>query len=199
MGRKRTFEEEEVLRTVRDLFWDSGYEGTSTYDLMDGTGLGKGSIYQAFGNKHSLYMRIFSDYCRQLVQQARAALEDTSLPPKERIEHYLVFLAREFAAQSPRRGCFLTKATADLAHLDEEVATVARRTYDDIASVFESVLQEAHDGDPAAGEIDQRPTAFLLVAVIRGMDCLSRSGVAADVLVATARSAVATLPGSVPA
>ncbi|MDT7668071.1 MAG: hypothetical protein QOC74_854, partial [Pseudonocardiales bacterium] len=33
MGRTRGFDEATVLHTVRDQFWDTGYEGTSTYDL----------------------------------------------------------------------------------------------------------------------------------------------------------------------
>lgn len=73
---------------------------TSTYDLMEATGLGKGSIYKAFGNKHDLYVRVFSDYCRDLVAQAREQLQGgpkAVLPsPMARLEHYLVSLASAF-------------------------------------------------------------------------------------------------------
>ncbi|MDH6622914.1 AcrR family transcriptional regulator [Streptomyces sp. LBL] len=57
MGRKRGFDETTVLDVVRDRFWITGFDGTSTYDLMEATGLGIGSIYKAFGNKHDLCVR----------------------------------------------------------------------------------------------------------------------------------------------
>ncbi len=43
MGRNRGFDETTVLDVVRDRFWTTGFDGTSTYDLMEATGLGKGT------------------------------------------------------------------------------------------------------------------------------------------------------------
>jgi AcrR family transcriptional regulator len=64
---------------------------------MEATGLGKGSIYKAFGNKHALYVRVFSDYCQDLVAQAREELRDgphaVLTSPMARLERYVVSLA----------------------------------------------------------------------------------------------------------
>jgi AcrR family transcriptional regulator len=198
MGRRRGFEESVVLSTVRDQFWTTGYEGTSTYDLMDVTGLGKGSIYKAFGNKHDLYMRVFSDYCQDLVSQAREALEDGSAAqppsPLARLEHYLVSLAEHFGAESPHRGCFLTKATADLAGLDKAVADRARLAYDDIAATFATAIRDAQDAGEVDRNADPRTLGYLLLTVIRGIDCLAKADVDSATLTGTARSAIAMLP-----
>jgi AcrR family transcriptional regulator len=194
MGRKRTFAEAEVLEMARDLFWATGYDGTSTYDLMESTGLGKGSLYKAFGNKHDLYMRVFSDYCRQLVAAAREALQDTNLPSLSRIEHYLVSVAESFGTESPRRGCFLTKATVDLAGLDKAVADTARRAYSDIAAAFAASVRTAQSSGEIDGNADPDALGYLLVAVVRGIDCLAKAGVDSDILTSTARNAVAVLP-----
>jgi AcrR family transcriptional regulator len=106
MGRKRGFDETTVLDVVRDRFWTTGFDGTSTYDLMDATGLGKGSIYKAFGNKHALYVRVFSDYCQGIVAEAREELREgphaVLTSPMARLEHYVVSLADAFATESPR-------------------------------------------------------------------------------------------------
>jgi TetR/AcrR family transcriptional repressor of nem operon len=198
MGRKRSFDEPVVLNAVRDRFWTTGYEGTSTYDLMDATGLGKGSIYMAFGNKHDLYVRVFSDYCEDLVSQAHEALGDGSavpLPsPLARLERYLVSLAEHFGAESPHRGCFLTKATVDLAGLDQAVADRARLAYDDIAAIFATTVRDAQD----AGEVDRkansRTLGYLLLTVIRGIDCLAKADVDSATLTRAAQSAIDMLP-----
>ena len=54
MARPRGFDEKQVLNAVRDQFWNAGYAATSLEDLMRVSGLGKGSLYAAFGDKRRL-------------------------------------------------------------------------------------------------------------------------------------------------
>ncbi|HWN31450.1 MAG TPA: TetR/AcrR family transcriptional regulator [Pseudonocardia sp.] len=197
MGRTRGFDETTVLRTVRDQFWDTGYEGTSTYDLMDATGLGKGSIYLAFGNKHELYLRVFADYCDDIVGQVRQALADgpgAAASPLQRLERYVLSLAHAFAAESPHRGCFLSKATADLAGADPAVAERARDAFDRIAGTLAEAIGDAQRAGEIDAAADPRTLGYLLLTVIRGIDCVAKAGVDRSTLSDTARAAVALLP-----
>ena len=57
VGRPREFDEDAVLTAAMDAFWRQGYEATSLSDLCACTGLHKGSLYQAFGGKHELFMK----------------------------------------------------------------------------------------------------------------------------------------------
>nr|WP_168516436.1 TetR/AcrR family transcriptional regulator [Streptomyces sp. S1D4-11]QIZ01155.1 TetR/AcrR family transcriptional regulator [Streptomyces sp. S1D4-11] len=196
MGRTRTFNEDDVLRAARDHFWDAGYEGTSTYDLMHVMGLGKGSIYKAFGNKHDLYMRVFSGYCEDLVSQTEQALAASTASPIRRLEEYLISLAHLFGSESPRRGCFLTNATADLAAKDEAVAVQARRTFDGIAAVLASTVRDAQAAEEIDPEADATELGYLLVSVIRGIDCMARAGVEESVLTSAVRTAIGMLPAT---
>src|SRR5258706_6863080 len=155
MGRKREFDTGEMLTIIREQFWSRGYEGTSTYDLMEVTGLGKGSIYKAYGNKHDLYLRTFTDYCQDTVGAARKALSTPARSSAKRIEIYLLDLANTFTRQLPRIGCYLTKATVDLAANDDAVAAIAKRAYEDIGAAFEATIREGQ----AAGEVDAQADA----------------------------------------
>ena len=197
MGRVRGFDEATVLHTVRDQFWDTGYAGTSTYDLMDATGLGKGSLYKAFGAKRELYLRVFGDYCDDIVEQVDRAVTagpDTAASPLARLEEHLVSLARAFGTEYPHRGCFLSKATADLAGADEDVAERALGAFERIAATLAEAVRDAQ----RAGEVDPAADAavlgYLLLSVIRGIDCIAKAGVAESVLRDTARAAVGVLP-----
>jgi AcrR family transcriptional regulator len=62
MARPRQFDEERVLRAIRDQFWDAGYAATSLEDLVHVSGLGKDSLYAAFGDKHQLFLRALRSY-----------------------------------------------------------------------------------------------------------------------------------------
>jgi AcrR family transcriptional regulator len=165
---------------------------------MDATGLGKGSIYKAFGNKHSLYVRVFSDYCQGLVAQAREELREgpnaVLTSPMARLERYVVSLADAFATESPRRGCFLSKVTADRAGEDDMVAGTARRAFEDLAGALASAIRDAQDAGEVAEHVDATALGYLLLSVVRGIDCMAKAGVDGTTLRQTARSALELIP-----
>jgi TetR/AcrR family transcriptional repressor of nem operon len=43
-GRPREFEIDEAVESAMQVFWTRGYNGTSLVDLIDGTGLSRGSL-----------------------------------------------------------------------------------------------------------------------------------------------------------
>ena len=57
MARPREFDEDEVLEKALAVFWAKGFEGATVDDLEQATGLGRGSLYGAFGGKHELFLR----------------------------------------------------------------------------------------------------------------------------------------------
>ncbi|MNP65669.1 HTH-type transcriptional repressor ComR [compost metagenome] len=51
MARTREFDEEKVLESAMELFWEKGYEATSLSDLTSRMGIQRPSIYSAVGDK----------------------------------------------------------------------------------------------------------------------------------------------------
>ncbi|MCY7411516.1 MAG: TetR/AcrR family transcriptional regulator [Salinibacterium sp.] len=56
MGRSRTFSEAKVIAQSAHAFRTTGYEGTSIDDLVQATGLHRGSLYKAFGSKRGIFV-----------------------------------------------------------------------------------------------------------------------------------------------
>jgi TetR/AcrR family transcriptional regulator, transcriptional repressor for nem operon len=56
MARPREFDDQAVLERVADVFTAHGYNGTSMQMLVQATGMGKQSLYNAFGDKEALYV-----------------------------------------------------------------------------------------------------------------------------------------------
>ncbi len=65
MARPREFDEAEVLATAQQLFATNGYHGTSIDDLVQATGLLRGSLYKAFGSKRNLFERILAEIAEE--------------------------------------------------------------------------------------------------------------------------------------
>ncbi len=59
---EKRFDSEAVLDRAMRAFWARGYEATSIQDLVDCMGLNRGSIYAAFGDKRSLFLRALRHY-----------------------------------------------------------------------------------------------------------------------------------------
>jgi TetR/AcrR family transcriptional repressor of nem operon len=57
MAREKQFDDAEVLESAADVFAAHGFQGTSLAMLLEATGLGKQSLYNAFGDKRELYLQ----------------------------------------------------------------------------------------------------------------------------------------------
>lgn len=182
MARPRAFDEAAVVESARDQFWSYGYAATSLDDLVNATGLSKGSIYNAFNDKHTLYLRTFESYCHDVVAQVATHLDGPDETAVERLRSLFDGIASGNGPTTTPSGCFLTKATAELASLDHEVQTLARRTFAQLENLlFESVVAARRSGSIAATR-DPRKTARHLLAILRGLDALATAGVEPDVL-----------------
>jgi AcrR family transcriptional regulator len=74
MPRPREFDPDLVLDRAVELFWAKGYEGTSISDLEEHLGMGRQSLYGAFGDKHELYVKAMDRYAGlSVVDQTRSA------------------------------------------------------------------------------------------------------------------------------
>jgi len=109
VGRRRSFDEGQVLDAVRDQFWAKGYAATSVDDLMKATGLGKGSLYGAFGGKRQLFLTVLDTYAAARVGEVRAALAGAA-PAVQRLRAALRFTPSDAGPVPFDRGCFLATA-----------------------------------------------------------------------------------------
>ncbi len=80
VGRPREFDVEQVLDAAMKAFWANGYESTSLADLVSVTGLHKGSLYQAFGDKHSLFIQTLNRYLQNIRHHKNQILMQADTP-----------------------------------------------------------------------------------------------------------------------
>jgi TetR/AcrR family transcriptional regulator, transcriptional repressor for nem operon len=199
MARPRKFDEDEVIAASRDLFWAQGYEATSVDDLGAVTGLGRGSFYKAFGDKHSLFLRSLELYCAQMSEAVRADLHNPALGAYDRLVAHVRGLTSVMASDTERRGCLMAKSADELCPADPDVAKLVKRTLDGWLRELTATIAAAQaDGDiPAA--TDAKALASLLLAVLRGMEGLRKGGVAASTVKAAAEQVITLMSVQLPA
>lgn len=187
MARPRSFDEKQVLNAVRDQFWGAGYAATSLEDLMRASGLGKGSLYAAFGDKHQLFLRALHSYTEDSHGRLSEALAEA---PRalDALRMLLEAPIDDAAGDGARRGCLMANSTCELGHADPEVLDHAHRTYEtSTALIADCVARAQREGDLPAGA-DPVALARALLAAQQGLVFMSRTGMDAATLTATARS-----------
>lgn len=193
MARPRKFDEQTVVRAARDQFWRTGYTATSLDDLMAATGLGRASIYAAFGDKHALFVRAFADYCGEAVAGVRSML-DGSGRAYDRLVALIRAQAAGVIADVDLQGCLLAKGTAELAGTDTEVAALARHAFEELREALTSAVAQAQAEGDLRADADPQRVAGLLLVTLRGMEAVGKAGADATMLRDTAEDAISALP-----
>ncbi|WP_432562404.1 TetR/AcrR family transcriptional regulator [Kineococcus sp. SYSU DK003] len=193
MARPRSFDEATVVRAARDTFWTKGYAATSLDDLTAATGLGRGSLYNTFGDKEQLFHRALEDYCAAADEGLRADLTGPG-SGRAKVEGWLRASAESVAADEERRGCMLAKSTAELASRDPVVVARAHATLDLFQDLLTDCLEQARREGELLADADPRGLAGMVLAVGRGMEALGKAGASAEELRRIAESTIAALP-----
>src|SRR6202020_2130919 len=119
-GRPRSFDTEAAVERAMGVFWSRGYHATALPDLLRATKLSRGSLYAAFGDKHSLFLRALDRY----IADALARIDVELAPPGEPIDGLRAYLAGyvdRTSGANGRRGCLLVATAMELAGQDVEV------------------------------------------------------------------------------
>ena len=192
MARPRAFDEDEVLGAVREQFWDAGYAATSIEDLTRASGLGRGSLYAAYGDKHQLFLRALQDYTDESHNSLRKAFAETPRAV-DALRTLLEAPIDDPIDCGTQRGCLLANSTCELSTADPEVRAHARRAYETTtALISDCVARAQREGDlPADG--DPVLLARTLLAAQQGIVFMGRTGMDTATLTATARSLAAQL------
>ena len=194
MARPRKFDERDVVAAARDEFWTRGYTATSVDDLTAATGLGKGSLYGAFGDKHGLFLLALDDYITSALDDVRAQLRNPAYSAYDRLALHIRAQARAVAADTSLRGCMMAKSAAELAGTDEAVEKQIERAYEIWRGELVACIKEAQrDG---AIDVKQNPQvlATTLLAFMRGQEALHKGGAKPAQLKAAADEMVSLIP-----
>src|ERR1700683_4304092 len=114
MARPREFNETAVLEAAIQCFWSQGYEATSVRDLAENMGITGASLYNAFGDKRSLYRRALNTYIDGNVS-SRVSRVESSLAPREAIETFFSDLIDHATSDKERKGCLVVNSALEVA------------------------------------------------------------------------------------
>ena len=189
-GRPRAYDPQVALMRATDAFWKHGYSGTSLDDIAAATEMNRPSLYAAFGDKQSLYLKALAHYWELRQAEIRAALAGEQPLAETLLSVYEAALGIYFSGDARPRGCFVigtavTEAVEDAA-IRNSVAAGTLAFDADFAARFSREQERGvlnRDADPAA-------LALLATATMHTIAIRARAGTPHAELSELARKAV---------
>ena len=183
-----------MIAAARDEFWARGYGATSVDDLTAATGLGKGSVYGAFGDKHGLFMRTLDEYIAMSLDMVRTQLHDVTFGAYERLIRHIRWQADAVATDEARRGCMMARTAAELGSTDGEVEDKVERAYSTWRIELADTIAEAQRDGDIDRSADPHALAGTLLAFMRGVEALHEGGVKPAQLTSAAEAMIGLIP-----
>jgi TetR/AcrR family transcriptional repressor of nem operon len=146
--RTKEFNEDEILKKAIKIFWEKGYNATSIHDLIDELGIGRSSIYHAFGDKHSLFVKALELYQLEGTAKIKGII-DNSPTLKNAVKTLLDGVVDDILVNGCPKGCFKVNSEVEVAAQDE---LIKKLLYNDDL-IIEDSLHNAFKKGQQNGEL----------------------------------------------
>ncbi len=180
MGRPREFDEAVALDRAMDVFWRKGYHETSTEDLMEAMGIGRGSFYNTFGSKRDTYLRTLDRYLEILAEGGPYRALFTGEPGAGALEALLGTYLDSVGGDEGAHGCYLVHVAKEHRGEDAEVTAAIRKGLVGMRAILTEHMKVAQTQGVLPEHVDPEKAALLMMAVAWGSHVLIEAGVTKD-------------------
>lgn len=124
MSRSTEFERDEIIEKAMQVFWEKGYDQTSLKDLIDATGLLKGSLYNTFGSKEKLFLE-----CLEFYGDFSRSRHYSEGDPVLYLKNFFKRLINQGVDKDFRKGCLIMNSCLEFANQKNAMAKKAQTLF----------------------------------------------------------------------
>ncbi|GLU31203.1 TetR family transcriptional regulator [Trinickia caryophylli] len=174
MARPREFNESIVLDAAVHRFWMRGYEATSIRDLAESMGMTSASLYNAFGDKRSLFRRSLEHYVEGRFGDRFSRFE-ASLSPRDAIDAFFREVIECSVGDDERKGCLLVNSALEVAPHDSEFQRMIAAALTGVEGFFFRCVKAGQASGEISADHPAEDLACLLLGALLGIRVLARS------------------------
>ncbi|NJN73613.1 MAG: TetR/AcrR family transcriptional regulator [Limnothrix sp. RL_2_0] len=171
-GRKLTFDREVALEKAMDLFWEKGYNATGLTELLERMGIQRQSLYNAFGNKHDLFLAAIAHYGKTVLHQVEKQLTGQG-SPLNNIQNFF-YRTAENGKTIRCRGCLVVNTMIELSPHDPQVAAEVERLSRQAEKAFEQALKQAIAAGELPSDFDSPKMSRYLYHIALGLNARTK-------------------------
>jgi TetR/AcrR family transcriptional repressor of nem operon len=186
-GRPASFDRDQLITQVMELFWERGYANLSLNEVARATGLTRASLYNAFATKEALFLEAIEQYQAHSPERLLEDLGDDD-PVGPALYRMFDAISQHLAADSKHRGCLavncMTEQLPDTTELGAALAAMHKRK----RRLFQKVIQKAIVRQELPESTGVEVCANILQAFLNGLSVYSKNGAAEQELLAMSRT-----------
>lgn len=167
----RQFDEQEVIAIALDVFWQKGLHDATMQDLATATGVQRGSLYNAYGDKESIFLRAFDKYTERFLETASRSLADGDVAT--RLRTFFEVVIKNMTGGSPPRGCLTTRTALDAGISSKDVRERVHHLLSRLEELIAQAIASASDGNLT---MDVTALARVIATFTRGLAVMERAG-----------------------
>jgi TetR/AcrR family transcriptional repressor of nem operon len=180
MARPREFDESEALDRAMDVFWRKGYQGTSTDDLMEAMGIGRGSFYNTFGSKREVYLRTLDRYLELLREGGPYRMLFEMEPGADALRALTQSYLASVASEGGAHGCYFVHVAKEHRGEDPEVRRAIQKGIAQMREILTDHILAAQEQGVFPAHLDPAKAALMIMAVAWGSHVLIEAGASKD-------------------
>jgi len=174
MARTKDFDELEILDKAISIFWRRGYNGTSMEELVNGLGISRSSLYDTYGNKHSLFVKALERSQTKALHRMNKILHRCA-SAKEAIRQLLELTKGDLVGDSKQDGCFWVNAATEILPYDQEIEDIITFYNRQVEEIFVSALTKGQDNGQIPLCINAAATSRFFAITVKGLSVVARS------------------------
>ncbi|CAA0120014.1 HTH-type transcriptional repressor ComR [Halioglobus japonicus] len=192
---EKSFDEEVTLEKAMHVFWEKGFDSASIADLLDRTGINRGSLYNTFGGKQALFVKALLKYDQDKRRTALAELEALD-DPQRAVGEFFDNMVAVTIEDPERKGCFLFNTVLECPTHEPEVNEIVANGLREIEAFFRRCIEVAQARDDIPKSVDPSAKAKALLALALAIRVLGRSPYCDEGLQTIANEAKALISSS---
>lgn len=166
---------DKALDRAMRVFWEHGYHTTSVQNLMKAAGVQKQSLYCAFGDKRSLFLKCLNLYAKHTLLEIQKMLNDAD-SPFDGIARVMRFASQTPDPKNCPPGCLMVNTALELGLGDPGVADEIRRMFRGMEKMLGATVRKAQAQGEISKNLDCVAVGQSLVNTISGIRILEKTG-----------------------
>ncbi|MFJ6413988.1 MULTISPECIES: TetR/AcrR family transcriptional regulator [Terribacillus] len=172
MARNKEFDENEVLRKAMELFWIQGYEKTSMQDLVKNMGIHRRSLYDTFGDKHTLFIKALEHYnetIRSRTENKVNQLESVKEAIRQLFEMVIVRDKQQII------GCLTVNTAVELSLHDDQAAEKVLESFSETELLLNKLVLRGQQSGEISNHLDAKKTSEFLHNSLVGLRVMTKT------------------------
>jgi TetR/AcrR family transcriptional repressor of nem operon len=159
---------QKIIETGAEIIHLKGFHHTGIQEILDATGVPKGSFYNYFRSKEDFGLQVIDHYVDQLSLLLGIITRDTTLSPIDKLKKIFVSFMDIFKARDYAYGCPIGNLAQEMGDLSPAFRERLKNAIDTFAESCRSLLEEAQHAGEISAKLDLKESSYFIISSWHG-------------------------------